>query len=71
MKLSEQLRKHLDECGQSMYAVSHQTGIDQASLSKFRLGQRGLSWEAVDAIGELLDLEIVVKSKKRKGADRG
>lgn len=71
MKLSDQLRKRLDECELSMYAVARETGIDQASLSKFKLGQRGLSWDAVDKLGELLGLKIVYKSAKRKGADRG
>lgn len=71
MKLSEQLRRHLESSGHTMYAVSQQTGISQSGLSRFRSGERILSWDAADKLGELLGLEIVAKAKKRKGADRG
>ncbi len=48
------------------YEISKQTGIDKASLSRFVHGERGLSDKAINLIGELLNLEIVVQ-KKRKG----
>lgn len=69
MKLSDQLRQHLKSSGLTMYAIAKETGIDQASLSKFRLNERGLSWDAVDKLGELLALKIVA-SKKTKPAKR-
>lgn len=70
MTLSDQLRQHLDECGLTLYAISKATGIDQASLGKFRNGQRGLSWHAVDKLGALLKLQIVATNEK-KAVKRG
>lgn len=35
------------------YFLYHQTGIDQASLSKLLSGERGLSLEALDKLGQL------------------
>ena len=40
---SEELRRAVRECGMSRYAISVQTGIDQATLSRFMKGERGLS----------------------------
>lgn len=76
MKLSDQLRQQLEACGRTLYAISKETGIDQASLGKFRNGERGLSWQAVDKLGELLGLQIVTNKKestvvKRKAVKRG
>ncbi len=65
MKLSDQLRRHLDSSGLTMYAIAKETGIDQASLGKFRHGERGLSWDAVDKLGDLLGLKIVTTKKPK------
>ena len=71
MKLSDQLRKHLDNCGLTLYAISKATGIDQASLGKFRNGQRGLSWQAVDKLGEFLGLSITATKKSKSITQQG
>jgi transcriptional regulator with XRE-family HTH domain len=71
-KLSEQLRAAIEKAGVSRYEISQATGVSQPSLSKFVLGQRpGLSFDAMDRIGEYLGLEIVKKHPKKKGATRG
>ena len=62
-KLTEQLRKAINDSGMTRYRISKETGISEASLSKFYLGQRGLSMEALDALGECLQLTIVLGRK--------
>lgn len=70
--LSEQLRDEIEKAGVSRYELSKATGVSQCSLSKFVLRQRpGLSFDALDRIGEYLGLEIVKKQPKKKGATRG
>jgi cyanate lyase len=59
-KLTDQLRKAIDDSGLTRYRISQETGISEATLSKFYLGQRGLSMEALDALGECLQLSIVL-----------
>ena len=59
---SEQLRRAIRESGITRYSISAKTGVDQAALSKFLKGERGLSLSAVDRVMSVLGLEI-----KRKG----
>lgn len=63
LKLTEQLRKAIEESGLTRYRISQETGISESTLSKFYLGQRGLSMEAMDALGECLQLTIVLGRK--------
>ena len=62
-KLSEQMRRIIDESEKSRYAISQETGIDEATLSRFMHGKGGLSIPVLDQLGECLDLEI----RRRKG----
>jgi hypothetical protein len=62
--VSEQVRQAIQTCGLSRYRVSQLTGLDQATLTKFMSGERGLSTTALDTLGELLDLEVVMHGPK-------
>jgi hypothetical protein len=57
--LTDQFRQAIDDSGLTRYRISMETGIDQAVLSKFCLGQRGLSMESLDTLGKFLGLRIV------------
>jgi hypothetical protein len=63
--LSDHLRRAIDECGRSRYAISCETGIDQATLSRFMRGG-GLSLNAVDKLVDVLNLEVRPRRKARK-----
>ena len=65
-KLDDTLRRKIDESGMSRYAICKATGIAEASMSRFMSGQLGLSMDAIDALMEYFDLELVPK-RKRKG----
>ena len=69
-KLSDQMRRAIDESGQTRYRIAVETGIDQSALAKFYNGHRGLSMDAVDRLGEYLGLQIVTKRKPDKRAGR-
>jgi hypothetical protein len=56
--LTDQLRQAIDDCGLTRYRISKETGISESTLSKFYLGQRGLSMDALNALGECLQLTI-------------
>ena len=69
-KLTDQLRNAIDASGMTRYRISKETGSSEATLSKFYLGQRGLSMEALDALGECLQLTIALGRKPNtKGTD--
>jgi transcriptional regulator with XRE-family HTH domain len=64
--LTDQLRQAIDDSGLTRYQIAKETGIDESALAKFYNGQRGLSMEALNALGELLQLRITLGRKPRK-----
>jgi hypothetical protein len=65
-KVSDQIRAAIDAAGVTRYRISKDTGISESMLSRFMGGSRGLSMEALDTLGEYLDLEVV-RRKTPKG----
>jgi len=65
--LSDQLRDAIEKADVSRYELAKATGVSQSTLSKFVLKQRpGISFDALDKLGEYLGLEIVKKHSKKK-----
>jgi transcriptional regulator with XRE-family HTH domain len=65
-RLSEQVRQAVETCGQTRYAISKATGIDQATLSRFVNGERGLPMKTLDVLADYLDLNIQAPKSKGK-----
>ena len=61
--LTDQLRQAIDDCGLTRYQIAKETGIDESALAKFYNGRRGLSMEALNALGECLQLSITMRRK--------
>jgi hypothetical protein len=68
-KFSDQLRQAIRDSARSRYAISKQTGVDQAVLSKFASKKGGLSLKAIDELMDCLDLEI--RSRDQEGRRNG
>lgn len=66
IKLTDQLRQLIDDCELTRYEIAKQTGIDESALAKFYNGHRGLSMEALNALGEFLELTITLGRKPTK-----
>ena len=68
-RLSEQLRRIVADSGKTLGQITRDTGIDKSALSRFVNGERGVSMEAMDKLGEYLGLRIVkaTKSRAKKG----
>lgn len=65
--LSQQLREAIIESGISRYEISKQTGVSQSALSRFVLGERGISVKAMDAIGLFLGLSVISRGRRDGG----
>lgn len=66
--VTDQLRRAVEECGQTRYAISKATGIPASVLSRFVADGRGLRSENIDKLCAYLGLVLTVKSgKNRKG----
>ena len=63
LKLSDQVRRAMDESGLTRYAISKVTGIDGAALCRFASGERGVSMANLDILADLLRLNIVATGK--------
>ncbi|QEG35120.1 helix-turn-helix domain-containing protein [Bythopirellula goksoeyrii] len=63
--ISEQLKAAVLRADCSCYAIHQATGVDEAALSRFLSGERGLSLATVDKLADFLNLELV--ERKRKG----
>ena len=64
--MTEQLRQAIEQSGQTRYAIWRATGIDQAQLSRFMVGERGLSLDAVDRLCAHLGLELQLVHKAKR-----
>ena len=64
-RLSDQIRRAVDDSGMTKYAIYKATSIDQGALSRFVAGKAGLSLDALDRLGKLLDLHITTGKRRR------
>jgi len=64
-ELLDQLRDAIERSGQTRYAISKATGIDQAQLSRLVSGEAGLGWDALKRLCDHLGVEIVVRPKRK------
>ena len=64
--LTDQLRQAIDDSGLTRYRIAQETGISENALSQFYNGHRGLSMEALNALGAFLQLTIHQGRKPEK-----
>jgi transcriptional regulator with XRE-family HTH domain len=64
--LTDQLRQVIDDSGLTRYRLAKQTGISESALAQFYNGHRGLSMDALNALGEFLKLTITLGRKPGK-----
>jgi transcriptional regulator with XRE-family HTH domain len=70
VKLSEQVRRAVEESGMSRYAICKAIGMHESVMSRFMNGKGGLQQDSLDALADLLGLEIRV-AKGRGGRPMG
>jgi transcriptional regulator with XRE-family HTH domain len=61
--LTDQLRQAIDDSGLTRYRIAKETGIGESALAQFYNGHRGLSIQALNALGEFLQLRITLGRK--------
>ena len=65
-KISDRLRQAIEKGPKSRYRLWQETGIEQAVLSRFMAGTRGLSIETIEKLAPALGFELVLQEKKRR-----
>ena len=67
-RLSDQVRQAIQASGLSRYRISKQLGVAESTISRFMSGKGGLSMDNLDALAELLGLNVVAgKRPNEKG----
>ncbi|MSR60040.1 MAG: XRE family transcriptional regulator [Planctomycetaceae bacterium] len=64
--LTDQLRQAIDDSSLTRYRIAKETGISESALSQFYNGHRGLSMDALNALGRCLQLTITMRRKPSK-----
>ncbi|MHB1035229.1 MAG: helix-turn-helix domain-containing protein [Pirellulales bacterium] len=64
--LTDQLRRAIDDSGLTRYRIAKETGVSESTLAQFYNGHRGLSMEALNALGQYLELTITLGRKPGK-----
>lgn len=70
VKLSEQIRRTVKASGLSQYRISKELDVSESTISRFMSGKGGLSMEYLDALADLLDLNIAATRKRRQRKGR-
>lgn len=63
IRFSDQIRQAVDSSDLSRYRICKEAGIDQAAFSRFMSGKVGLSMRTLDALADVLGLDVVAKAK--------
>ncbi len=66
MTVTDQLRKAVERCGQTRYAISKATGVPASVLSRFVASGRGLRSENIDRLCAYLQLELASKVRRAR-----
>ncbi len=65
MKMSDQIRRAIEESGLSRYRIAKATGVDEGILSRFMHGS-SMRTDTLDRIAECLGLVLRVDPKARR-----
>ena len=57
---SDQIRQAVNSSGLSRYRICKEAGIDQATFSRFMSGKVGMALPTLDALADVLGLDIVM-----------
>ena len=68
VKLSEQVRRAVEKSGMSRYAICKAIGMHESVMSRFMNGKGGLQQDGLDALADLLELDVVARRKRGQKA---
>jgi transcriptional regulator with XRE-family HTH domain len=66
IKLSDQIRQAVDASGLRRCRICEEIGLDQAVFSRFMADKSGLSVKNLDALADVLGLDVVARGPGRK-----
>jgi hypothetical protein len=67
MSFTDQIRQAIAHSEVTRYRIAQETGVAESTLSRFMGGKGGLSLDALERVGEYLDLMVVVAPQRGDG----
>ena len=64
-KIRKAIREAIDADERSRYRLAKETGISEPMLCLFMQGKRGMTLDRLELLAEHLNLEIVIRKRKR------
>ena len=68
VKLSEQVKQAVEESGITRYAICKAIGMHESVMSRFMNNKGGLQADSLDALADLLELDIVARKNRGRKA---
>jgi transcriptional regulator with XRE-family HTH domain len=68
--ISDAVRQAIHRSGLSRYEISKMSGVQQASLSRFMTGERGLTTATLDELAPILGLRLIFEPTTKKEKNR-
>ena len=65
-KMLDTLRKTVQKSNESRYRIAHGSGVAASQLARLVSGERGLSIESAEKLVDYLELEIIIRPKRRR-----
>lgn len=65
-ELQDAVRRAIEASDVSRYRMAKDLEISQATISKFMSGERGLSIATLEQLAAYLNLEIIIRPKRRQ-----
>jgi transcriptional regulator with XRE-family HTH domain len=59
MTVSDQIKRAILDSDLTRYRIAQETGVDEATLSRFLSGERGLSMIAIDRLANFFGYKLV------------
>jgi transcriptional regulator with XRE-family HTH domain len=64
-KPSDRIRRAVNAAGVTRYRLCKASGVDQGTMSRFMAGKGGLPIESLDALADVLGLDVVARGPVR------
>lgn len=61
--ISDQLAAAIELSGLSKYRICKDTGVDEATMSKFLSGSRGMRLDSFEKLADYFDIELAYRKK--------
>jgi transcriptional regulator with XRE-family HTH domain len=69
-KILNEIKQAIEASGKTRYRIAQEAGIAQSQLSRVMRGEARLSVDNIERLAEFLDLEIIIRPRRRGSRKR-